>query len=57
MTSKAIEILKKNRKGFYLMVEGGRIDHAHHAGNAYRALTDTIAMADAVKMAKEHDRR
>ena len=26
------------------MVEGGRIDHAHHAGNAYRALTDTIAM-------------
>lgn len=53
MTAKAIRILKKNKKGFYLMVEGGRIDHAHHAGNANRALIDTIAMADAVKKAQE----
>ena len=52
MTSKAINILKHNRKGYYLMVEAGRIDHAHHAGNAYRALTDTIALADAVKAAQ-----
>lgn len=51
MTAKALDILKKNNKGFYLMVEGGRIDHAHHAGNAYRALTDTIALADAVQTA------
>ncbi len=27
-------------KGYYLMVEGGRIDHAHHASNPYRALSD-----------------
>ncbi|MET0280704.1 MAG: alkaline phosphatase [Steroidobacteraceae bacterium] len=53
MTSKAIEILKKNRKGYYLMVEGGRIDHGHHAGNAYRALTDAIALSDAVRMAAQ----
>lgn len=53
MTEKAIRILGKNPKGFYLMVEGGRIDHAHHAGNAYRALTDTIAMDEAVKKALE----
>ncbi len=53
MTRKAIEILGKNRKGFYLMVEAGRIDHAHHAGNAYRALTDTIELSEAVKVAKE----
>lgn len=51
MTTKALEILKKNKKGFYLMIEAGRIDHAHHAGNAYRALTDTIALSDAVKAA------
>lgn len=51
MTSKAIDILKQNDKGFFLMVEGGRIDHGHHAGNAYRALTDTIAMSEAVKEA------
>ena len=39
--------------GFFLVVEGGRIDHAHHAGNAYRALTDAIAFADAVAVAVE----
>lgn len=53
MTEKAIKILQKNKKGYYLMVEGGRVDHAHHAGNAYRALTDAIALSDAVKKAKE----
>jgi alkaline phosphatase len=51
MTLKAIEILKQNRKGFFLMVEGGRIDHAHHGGNAVRALEDTLAFDDAVKAA------
>lgn len=53
MTVKAIELLQKNENGFVLMVEGGRVDHAHHAGNAYRALTDTIAVAEAVKAAME----
>ncbi len=51
MTSKAIDVLKKNNKGFFLMVEAGRIDHAHHAGNAYRALTDTAMLSEAVEMA------
>jgi alkaline phosphatase len=51
MTTKAIEVLKNNRRGYYLMVEGGRIDHAHHAGNAARALADTIALSDAVRAA------
>jgi alkaline phosphatase len=52
MTATAIEILQKNPDGFYLMVEAGRIDHAHHDGNAYRALTDTIALDEAVRMAQ-----
>jgi alkaline phosphatase len=51
MTSKALDILSRNSRGFFLMVEGGRIDHAHHEGNAYRALTDTIAFAEAVQVA------
>ena len=51
MTRAAIDVLKKNPKGFFLMVEGGRIDHALHAGNAYRALDETIAFADAVQAA------
>ena len=51
MTSKAIDILSNNKKGYFLMVEGGRIDHAHHDGNAYRALKDTVALSDAVRTA------
>jgi alkaline phosphatase len=51
MTEKAIAILDNNPNGFFLMVESGRIDHAHHAGNASGALTDTIAFADAVEAA------
>lgn len=33
------------------MVEAGRIDHAHHDGNAFRALTDTIELSNAVRAA------
>ena len=51
MTAKSIDILSRNKKGYFLMVEGGRIDHGSHAGNAYRALTDTIALSDAVRTA------
>lgn len=51
MTSTAIDVLAKSNKGFYLMVEGGRIDHALHDSNAQRALADTIAFDDAIKVA------
>ncbi|HEX5124553.1 MAG TPA: alkaline phosphatase [Rhodanobacteraceae bacterium] len=51
MTRAALSVLKRNPKGFFLMVEGGRIDHGHHAGNAYRALTETIEFAHAVQAA------
>lgn len=53
MTQKSINILDNNDKGFFLMVESGRIDHGHHAGSAYNALTDTIAFSDAVRAAVE----
>lgn len=53
MTEKAIDILNNNDEGFFLMVESGRIDHGHHAGSAYNALTDTIAFSDAIKKAVE----
>ena len=51
MTTKSIDILSKNSKGFFLMVEGGRIDHALHGTNAARALADTVAFDDAIKAA------
>lgn len=53
MTSKAIDALAAKKKGFFLMVEGGRIDHALHATNARRALQDTVAFDDAIKLALE----
>lgn len=53
MTEKAIEILSKNDGGYVLLVEGGRIDHAHHAGNAHRALKDAQAFSQAVKTAQD----
>ncbi|KRA72840.1 alkaline phosphatase [Lysobacter sp. Root667] len=43
----------KGGNGWVLLVEGGRIDHAHHYGNAYRALTETVALSDAVRAASE----
>ena len=48
MTRKALEILERNRKGYVLVVEGGRIDHGHHANSAYMALHDTLAFDRAV---------
>lgn len=51
MTGKAINILDNNDQGYFLMVEAGRIDHAHHAGNAAGALTDTIELSKAVQQA------
>ncbi len=51
MTTKAMDILGKNPDGYFLMVEGGRIDHALHETNAQRALQDTVAFDDAIKTA------
>ena len=49
MTLKAIDVLSKNSKGYFLMVEGGRIDHALHDTNAKRALEDVVAFDEAIK--------
>jgi len=51
MTEKALGVLSKNDKGFFLMVEGGRIDHALHGTNAKRALEDTLAFDTAIQTA------
>lgn len=51
MTRAAITRLSREEDGYVLMVEGGRIDHAHHGTNAARALEDTDALDQAVKAA------
>ncbi|XP_054157244.1 alkaline phosphatase-like [Oppia nitens] len=51
MTTKAIEVLRHNPNGYFLLVESGRIDHAHHLNNAKRALVDTLALDEAIQAA------
>ena len=53
MTAKAIEILSKDKDGYFLMVEAGRVDHAHHGGNARRALHDAQMFSQAIAKARE----
>ena len=41
----------ENDKGFFMMVEGGKIDWSCHANDAGSTIHDTIALADAVQVA------
>ncbi|XP_035901909.1 alkaline phosphatase-like [Anopheles stephensi] len=49
MTLKALEILQRNDRGYVLLVEGGRIDHAHHDNLAKLALDETVELHRAVE--------
>ncbi|XP_062053464.1 intestinal-type alkaline phosphatase-like [Lepus europaeus] len=51
MTEAALHLLNRNPRGFYLFVEGGRIDHGHHASNAFRALTEAVMFDSAIERA------
>ena len=54
MTAQAVARLKADPDGYYLMVEGGRIDHAHHAGQAGYALEEAVEFARAVQYAVDN---
>jgi alkaline phosphatase len=49
MTMKAIDILSKNENGYVLQVESGRVDHALHEGNAFRALSEEAEYSRAIQ--------
>uniref|UniRef100_A0A8C6RTY9 Alkaline phosphatase n=1 Tax=Nannospalax galili TaxID=1026970 RepID=A0A8C6RTY9_NANGA len=51
MTEVAVRMLSRNPQGFYLFVEGGRIDHGHHEGIAYLALTEAVMFDSAIDRA------
>ncbi|CAO2625295.1 Alkaline phosphatase, germ cell type [Lemmus lemmus] len=53
MTEVALRMLSRNPRGFYLFVEGGRIDHGHHEGRAYRALTEAVMFDSAIDKADQ----
>jgi alkaline phosphatase len=56
MATKALDILQKKQKPYFLMVEGGRIDHALHESNAKRALVDCLAFDNTLKAVIEKAR-
>ncbi len=51
MTRKAVDLLKKDEDGFFLLVEGSQIDWAAHANDPVYMVTDFVAFDDAVKVA------
>ena len=53
MTNKAIEVLNKDENGFFLMVEGSKVDWAAHANNTVGIVSDILAFDEAVKKAVE----
>jgi alkaline phosphatase len=53
LTARALDFLSRDRDGFVLLVEAGRIDHAHHVDKAYRALLATVELARAVEVVLE----
>lgn len=57
MTEKAIEILSKDKNGFFLMVEGSKVDWAAHANNPVAVTSDFIAFDKAVGVALEYAKK
>lgn len=51
MTSKAIELLAQDKEGFFLMVEGSKVDWAAHANDPVGVVSDVLAWDAAVKAA------
>ena len=53
MTEKAIDLLSQNKNGFFLMVEGSKVDHVAHANDAAGCITEYLAFDKAVKIAMD----
>jgi alkaline phosphatase len=57
MTAKTLEVLAKNPKGFFAMIEGGRIDHAAHRNDAAATIRDVLAFDGAAGVALDFQRK
>ncbi|MDP2839478.1 MAG: alkaline phosphatase, partial [Syntrophales bacterium] len=53
MTRKALQILSKNKRGFFAMIEGGRIDHAAHRNDASATIREVLTFDEAVGVAMD----
>jgi len=56
-TSKAIEVLEKNKNGFFLMVEGSKIDWAAHANDPVAMMSEYLAFDKAVAVVMDYARK
>lgn len=57
MTSKALDVLNRHPKGFFLMVEGGKIDHALHSNDGAAAIAELFAFDDAIAAAWDFQKK
>jgi len=57
MTQKAIEILSKNKNGFFLMVEGSQIDWAGHDNNQDDIISEVMDLDEAVGVGLAYAKR
>ena len=55
LTAKGLELLE-NEKGFFMMVEGGKVDWAGHSNDAATNLREVLALDDAVRVALEYQK-
>ncbi|XP_053947174.1 membrane-bound alkaline phosphatase-like [Anastrepha ludens] len=53
MTRKAIEFLSRNEQGYFIFIEGGRIDTAHHDNMARIALDEVVEFSKAIQAARD----
>lgn len=49
MASRAVDILSEDPDGYFLMVEGARIDHASHANDIYRAIYEVWELESTIE--------
>lgn len=57
MTAKAIDMLARGRKGFFLMVEGSKVDYGAHSMDPVETITELLEFDRAVKVATDFARK
>ena len=57
MTSKALDLLSKDKDGFFLMVEGSKVDYGAHSQDPVEAITEFIEFDNAIKVAMDFARK
>lgn len=57
MTQKAVEVLSKNEKGFFLFVESSKVDWAAHANDPIGVISDSLSFDKAVKVAVDYAKK